>query len=126
MRLDKHLAPAELRLALLLCVMTGLSLVWGAVGRQSPAVQAWLDEPWPEDTLTAPKPFPEPAPPPQPKSVDINSCEQGALIALPGIGPALAGRILEYRRTHGPYKSVQDLLNIKGIGSTTLEKYVPI
>jgi competence protein ComEA len=39
-----------------------------------------------------------------------------------GIGPAKAQAIVEYRDTHGPFKTVDDLLQIKGIGSATLDK----
>jgi competence protein ComEA len=45
------------------------------------------------------------------------------LIALKGIGPALAKSIVEYRRKNGPFKSVEDLVRVKGIGLKKLEGF---
>ena len=53
--------------------------------------------------------------------VSVNSASAAELETLPGIGPAMAGRIIEGR----PYNSFGDLLNIKGIGPKTLEKLRP-
>lgn len=61
---------------------------------------------------------------PEPRGpVDINTADLEALQALDGIGPALAGRIIEYREAHGPFQSVEGLLEVKGIGEATLEKF---
>jgi competence protein ComEA len=55
--------------------------------------------------------------------VNLNSASAEALAAgMVGIGPAKAQAIVEYRDTHGPFKTVDDLLQIKGIGSATLDK----
>lgn len=48
--------------------------------------------------------------------VDLNSADQAALETLPGIGPSLAGRILAWREEHGRFGSVEDLLDVSGIG----------
>lgn len=48
--------------------------------------------------------------------VDLNSADQAALETLPGIGPSLAGRILAWRDEHGRFGSVEDLLDVSGIG----------
>ena len=53
--------------------------------------------------------------------VDINTADSAALQKLPGIGPALAERILSYREEHGPFRSVEELLKVSGIGEATLE-----
>ena len=53
--------------------------------------------------------------------VDINTADSAALQKLPGIGPALAERILSYREEHGPFQSVEELLKVSGIGEATLE-----
>lgn len=61
---------------------------------------------------------------PEPKGpVDINTADLDALVSLKGIGPALAQRILDYREAHGPFASVEELLEVKGIGESTLEKF---
>ena len=53
--------------------------------------------------------------------VDINRASEAQLQTLPGIGPALAGRIVAYREENGPFRYVYELTNVKGIGSSTLE-----
>lgn len=58
----------------------------------------------------------------EPGPLDLNRASAAELEKLPGIGPVLAQRIVEWRETHGPFKSVEDLLAIPGIGAKTLEK----
>jgi len=53
--------------------------------------------------------------------VDLNAADQAALETLPGIGPALAGRILAWRDEHGRFSAVEDLLDVSGIGDATFE-----
>lgn len=52
--------------------------------------------------------------------INVNVANIDELCLIPGIGPTLAARIVEYRSTNGPYRSVDDLLNIRGIGTETL------
>jgi competence protein ComEA len=60
---------------------------------------------------------------PQPMTrVDLNRASSQELQSLPGIGPALAERILDSRLREGPFRSPDDLLRIRGIGPTTLAK----
>lgn len=54
--------------------------------------------------------------------VNVNSADAAALDTLPGIGPALAQRILEWREQHGPFRSVEELLEVSGIGDATLRR----
>jgi len=54
--------------------------------------------------------------------VDINSADAELLSTLPGIGPKTAEKITAYRTANGPFNTVDDLLNISGIGSRKLEK----
>lgn len=55
----------------------------------------------------------------------LNSAEREDLEGLPGIGATIAGRIVEYRRQHGEFYSLDELLKIKGIGPKTLERIKP-
>lgn len=57
--------------------------------------------------------------------VSINTASAAELEALPGIGPATAQKIIEYRTLHGPFRSVDDLIHVSGIGPKTLEKLRP-
>lgn len=52
--------------------------------------------------------------------VDINSATLSDLDALPGVGPSTAQAIIDYRTANGPYASVDDLLNVRGIGPSKL------
>lgn len=47
----------------------------------------------------------------------VNSVEKELLMTIKGIGPGLAGKIIEYRATNGPFKSAKDLLRVSGIGA---------
>jgi len=48
--------------------------------------------------------------------LDINGASAEDFQKLPGIGPKLAQRIVAYRRKHGPFRRVEDLMAIKGVG----------
>jgi len=59
--------------------------------------------------------------------VNINSASAQQLTALPGVGEKLAERIVEYRQKAGGFKSVQELMNVKGVGeksSSNLQPYL--
>jgi competence protein ComEA len=69
---------------------------------------------------------------PEPVSVqargplNLNTAGSEALESLPGIGPVIAGRIITWRSEHGPFLRVEDLLQVSGIGSKTLEELRPL
>lgn len=54
--------------------------------------------------------------------IDINRADAAALDVLPGVGPALAARIVAHRDAHGPFASVEGLVDVAGIGPKTLER----
>ena len=56
--------------------------------------------------------------------LDINAATKAQLMALPGIGEVLADRIISYREEAGRFNSVEDLLNVPGIGDKKLEEIV--
>jgi competence protein ComEA len=73
-----------------------------------------------------------PAPPSAPAApgapggaVALNSADQAALETIPGIGPVTAAAILAYRDEAGPFSSVEQLLEVSGIGPATLESVRP-
>ena len=53
--------------------------------------------------------------------ININSANKSQLETLPGIGAVKAQNIIDYREKNGPFKSVDDLLKVTGIGEKTLE-----
>lgn len=53
--------------------------------------------------------------------VNINTADAAALETLPGIGPALAQRIVEHREAHGPFAAVDDLTDVPGVGPAKLK-----
>ena len=56
------------------------------------------------------------------KVVNVNTATSEELQTIRGIGPAMAGRILEYRKEHGRFDKIEDLTNVRGIGEAKLQK----
>lgn len=54
--------------------------------------------------------------------INVNTATMEQLMFLPGIGKAMAGRIIEYRERFGPFRQVEDLLKVKGLGRSCLEE----
>jgi competence protein ComEA len=61
------------------------------------------------------------SPPAEGGLININAATAEELDKLPGVGPAMAAKIVEYRKKNGPYTSVDDLDNVPGIGPSKLE-----
>ena len=57
--------------------------------------------------------------------IDLNRATARELIQLPGVGEVIAKRIVDFREEHGPFKRVEDLMKVKGIGEKSLEKIRP-
>ena len=62
---------------------------------------------------------------PNPVQVNLNTASAPELESLPGVGPALAARIVEYRQKNGAFKKIEDLMNVKGIGEKQFLKLKP-
>lgn len=60
------------------------------------------------------------------RRIDINRATAAELDKLPGIGPSKAKAIVEYRESHGPFRSTEELKRIKGIGDKTYESLKPL
>ena len=54
--------------------------------------------------------------------VNINTADEKALDTLPGVGPAMAKRIIEFRETEGAFQSIEDIKKVRGIGDAKFAK----
>src|SRR5262245_44240224 len=63
------------------------------------------------------------------KKVNVNSADAFQLALLPRVGPSVAQRIIDYRKQNGPFKKVEDLMLVRGIGEKTfllIKPYVAV
>jgi competence ComEA-like helix-hairpin-helix protein len=58
--------------------------------------------------------------------ININTASAEELQRLPGIGPALASRIVEHRRKHGPFKRPQDVVIVRGMSAKLYRRIAPL
>jgi competence protein ComEA len=66
-----------------------------------------------------------PAKPAKKKKININIAHQDSLTRLKGIGPEKARAIIDYRRKNGPFKKIEDIMQVKGIGEETFKNIKP-
>ena len=83
-------------------VATGLAIAMAALLVYAPA-------------MAAGKPAPT-------AKVNLNTASVEQLTTLPGVGPKLAARIIEYRQKSGTFRSPQELMNVKGLGEKNFGK----
>ncbi len=57
--------------------------------------------------------------------VNLNTATVAQLDTLPGVGPKVAARIVEYRQKNGPFKKIEELMNVKGIGEKNFLRLKP-
>lgn len=75
---------------------------------------------------------PPQVPPPAPKTstssslLNLNTATKAELEKLPGIGPSVAQKILDYRQKNGNFKKIEELMNIPGIGEKSFLKLRPL
>ena len=93
--------------AVFLCVLLALFFRDRAAMAEGPAVETAVEVP--QEAI-----LPDLSP------LDLNTATAEELAELPGIGPALAERIIAYRQEQGPFETVEELMEVKGIGQGKL------
>ena len=93
--------------AVFLCLV--LTLSWQDHSAVEPGLTVQTETEVPEEVLA-----------PDTDPIDINTAGVEELDQLPGIGAVLAERIIAYREANGPFETVEDLLNVSGIGEAKL------
>ena len=91
----------------------GVAMVLALCAGQAEAAQA--QEPAPSDAQRM-----------QSEPIDLNTASSRLLETLPGVGPRTAERILEYRREHGGFERIEDLMDVRGIGERTFLRLRPL
>ena len=83
-----------------------------ALGAITLSAQAKAPAPKPAATAAAP--------------VNLNTATAEQLATIPGVGPKMAERIIDYRSKNGGFKKVEDLMNVSGVGEKSFLKMKPL
>jgi competence protein ComEA len=87
-----------------------------AIALSAPSLSAQSKVPAPKPTATATAAAP----------VNLNTATAEQLATIPGVGPKMAERILDYRQKNGGFKKVEDLMNVSGVGEKSFLKMKPL
>ena len=87
-----------------------LTAAIAAIALSAPALSAQTKTPAPQAAATATAP------------VNLNTATAEQLATIPGVGPKMAERIIDYRQKNGGFKKVEDLMNVRGIGEKSFLK----
>jgi competence protein ComEA len=85
-----------------------------AIALSAPALSAQSKAPVPKPAATATAP------------VNLNTATVEQLATIPGVGPKMAERIIDYRQKNGGFKKVEDLMNVSGVGEKSFLKMKPL
>jgi competence protein ComEA len=85
-----------------------------AIALSAPALSAQSKTPAPKPAATAAAP------------VNLNTATAEQLATIPGVGPRMAERIIDYRQKNGGFKKIEDLMNVSGVGEKSFLKMKPL
>lgn len=127
------LTPSERRGVLVLLLLVALGASWDLTHLRAAAAPELGPEPGPssgdaarDDAVADRSAAPRPSAAAPSGPIDLNRATASQLDALPGIGPVLAGRIVEQRARQGAFRSVDELLAVRGIGPRLFERLRPL
>jgi len=114
-RRDWTLGPARWVASILLASVSLSGLAWSIANFSPP----------PERTVTTPLLASVEDDASASRRIDVNTASAAELELLPGIGPTLARRITDFRDRSGPFRTIESLQRVRGIGPKTVEKIRP-
>ena len=83
-------------------------------------------DPTPEEEASAEETVEETEPEKALFPMNVNTATAEELVELPGIGPALAQRVVDYRTANGEFKAVEELVKVNGIGDSRMKELLPL
>ena len=98
-------------------------LVGRSIGREPPVINPAVIETSPPESTSAST---ETGTTPSDGKININTASVYLLDTLPGIGPVIAQRIVDYREQFGPFRDISELSNVEGIGPSTMYKIIEL